>query len=378
MESVHVSAPGKLFIAGEYSILERGTGLVAAIDKRVHCRLTKTKEPAFYISVKDFGIEKTRAVVEKGKLVFAPGTPPEQLEKLKFLKEAGELFLQYSGRRGLSHGLEIETWGEMSQASLGSGKTEKLGFGSSSAATVAIIGALQAFNGKDLNSREERMRVFKLASIVHYFTQGKIGSSYDVAASVYGGVFEYSAPDQKHVSEQIARGAKIADLVGMNWPLLKVNPLRIPKELEFSVCWTGKSASTTELVRRVQEAKGKNPEQYDSVIAKIRQASEGVIFAWKKEDRELLLAKIEENEKALRELGDFAGVAIETAELSKMCQIARKHNAAAKLAGAGGGDSGICVCFNKDSRKAIEAEWKTEGLWPVDVSISLEGVRVEK
>ena len=61
-----------------------------------------------------------------------------------------------------------------------------------------------------------------------------------------------------------------------------------------------------------------------------------------------------------------------------MCQIARKHNAAAKLAGAGGGDSGICVCFNKDSRKAIEAEWKTEGLWPVDVSISLEGVRVEK
>ena len=71
------------------------------------------------------------------------------------------------------------------------GQPKKAGFGSSAAVVVAAIASVLDFHGYKAGKDE----IFKLATIAHYSAQGKIGSGFDVAASVYGGVFVYSRFD---------------------------------------------------------------------------------------------------------------------------------------------------------------------------------------
>jgi len=58
--SIHYSAPGKLFIAGEWSILEKGNvGLVTAVNRRVHAvvdRFNTLTGTSVCIRIRDFGI----------------------------------------------------------------------------------------------------------------------------------------------------------------------------------------------------------------------------------------------------------------------------------------------------------------------------------
>ena len=55
---LHYSAPGKLFISGEWAVLEVGNqGLVAAVNNRVHVFVEESDE--IIITAEDFGIVNT-------------------------------------------------------------------------------------------------------------------------------------------------------------------------------------------------------------------------------------------------------------------------------------------------------------------------------
>ena len=57
---VTISAPGKMFISGEWSILEPGSqGMAAAVNRRVYVEVGKRSGK--YVSVDDFGIKDERA-----------------------------------------------------------------------------------------------------------------------------------------------------------------------------------------------------------------------------------------------------------------------------------------------------------------------------
>ena len=52
----HVSAPGKLFLSGEWAVLEVGNpGIVAAVNKRVHAEVEEAD--SISVSIGDFGIK---------------------------------------------------------------------------------------------------------------------------------------------------------------------------------------------------------------------------------------------------------------------------------------------------------------------------------
>jgi len=62
------SAPGKLFISGEWAILEVGNhGLVAAVNNRVHVSLEGTVEDIL-ITAAEFGVREVHAKYAEGKL----------------------------------------------------------------------------------------------------------------------------------------------------------------------------------------------------------------------------------------------------------------------------------------------------------------------
>ena len=180
---MNVSAPGKLFLSGEWAVLEPGNpGIVAAVNKRVHAELQPAKQ-GIQVSIDDFGILNLPFTWQRG--MVAEGEVDE--EKIKFLKAAVETSLRFLEEHDISfRPFSIKTWGDQSQVTL-DGKTRKVGFGSSAASVVAVVAGVLKFHEYQA-TREE---IYKLAALVHYYAPGKVGSAFDVAASTFGGVFVY-------------------------------------------------------------------------------------------------------------------------------------------------------------------------------------------
>jgi len=375
---LHVSAPGKLFLAGEWAILEQGNaGLVGAVNKRVHAQIdelpSEGPQPIVSISIDDFAIKDRRAQFDGKHLIFSPELSEEEKPKFKFIKEAIETALQYVQPQASIKSFYIRTWGELSQITV-DGQTKKVGFGSSASAVVATIAGILELHGLHLEKHKEQ--IFKLAAAAHYFAQGKLGSCFDIAASTYGGVFSYVAPNLKAVGEQMA-SKTVRAVVDGHWPLLHIKPLEVPDDFCLAVGWTKQSASTTDMIKALNVWKETNIGPYNSCMERISEIIDRILQAWRAKDRDSILTLVKENRAALAELTQLSGVPIETEDLRKLAEIADQTGAAGKLSGAGGGDCGIAICFDSRVAENVKAAWQEAGLWPLDVELDREGVRVE-
>src|SRR3989344_859087 len=342
--SVKYSAPGKLFISGEWAILEVGNfGLVAAVNNRVRVSI----EPAGHTSVTagEFGIQDAKAHYESGKISF-PDIDDKQRDTLKLLGEALSVSLRYIEDNGTdAKHFHLSTSSKDTQFEV-NGEMKKVGFGSSAAVVVATVAAVLDFHGYAATKDE----IYKLSAIAHYYAQGKVGSAFDVAASAYGGLFVYSRFDPE-------------------WPSLVIEEMDVPNNFELLVGWTGESASTSAAIKQMNEFKARNSEEYFRLYNNIASVAGRAIEKFKSGNNDDFLECLKENEKALRELGEASGVNIETPELWKLSEIAADYGAAGKLSGAGGGDCGIAVCFDDVTANNIMATWQDEGLVPLDVTI---------
>ncbi len=363
------SAPGKLMIAGEWSVLEGNTCVVAAVNRRVFVEISKSDEIS--VSVKDFGIKDVKAEFEDDELEWENANAQEQ-EKLAFAKAAIEASLQYIGKY---KPFKINSWNEDTQIKLGKEK-KKIGFGSSAASVVATVGAILAFHGIDIKKNKEI--IYKLSTIAHYFAQGKVGSAFDVAASTYGNVIAYNRFDAAWLLRQFESKKSVNEIVCQQWPGFRVEALNIFKSMILLVGWTKESASTSAMIKQMDGFKQTKPERYSMIYDSIGKLAIELVDAWKKEDGKRMIELVKSNEELLARLGAESGVNIETPELKKLSEVADSLGAAGKLSGAGGGDCGIAICFGKRTAGKIKSEWKKSGLYPLDVSIDKDGLKHEK
>ncbi|MDI6721848.1 MAG: phosphomevalonate kinase, partial [Candidatus Aenigmarchaeota archaeon] len=161
------------------------------------------------------------------------------------------------------------------------------------------------------------------------------------------------------------------------WPSLLVENADIPDDFILLIGWTGDSFSTSNAVKRMNEKKKTDETTYRALIDNIAECSAKVIEAWKIGDRQKIMRHLNENELCLRNLGDWAGIPIETKELRLLHEIAMKHGAAGKLSGSGGGDCGITVCFDEKTAEKIRNDWEKAGLHPINAQVDHDGVREE-
>jgi len=258
---------------------------------------------------------------------------------------------------------KLRIWGEVA---------EKIGFGFSAASTVAIIAALLKFHKKSLKKEE----LFKLSALSHYLAQDKIGSGFDIAASVFGGISVYRRFDPVWLKSQIEKEKDIRKIIKKPWPGFYVERLNLPKNLQLLIGWTGKSALTPKMVKKIQEWKQKNQSEYKRLIFSIGKLVKELINAWKLENKEKILKLIKKNEDYLKELGKKSGVNLETKKLKKLSEIAEKLGGAGKLSGAGAGDCGIALTFDKKSANRIKKEWKKNDILPIKAKINFSGVKI--
>lgn len=369
---IKVSAPGKLFLSGEWAVLEVGNpGLVTAVNKRVFVEIEEADKIS--VSIDDFGIRDLGASFDGNELRWERELNDAEKEQTQFIKASIETALKYLGIR---KAFRIHSWGEESQIEV-DGVAKKVGFGSSAASVVATIAGILALNGQDIESKEAKDRIYKLSAITHYFAQGKIGSAFDVAASTYGGIFVYQRFDPKWLEEKLKAGQGVREIVDQEWPSFRAEPLEIPEGFRLIIGWTKESASTSAMVKQLNTWAEGNREEYKRLYDQIANLVKELIPAWKDKNKERILELIRKNEGFLKELGEKSGVNIETPDLKTLSEIANQNGAAGKLSGAGGGDCGIAVCFDPETGENVKSEWEKSGLYIVDAAIDYNGVRVE-
>lgn len=363
------SAPGKLFISGEWAILEVGNyGLVTAVNNRVRVSIHDTKE--ITVTAEEFDIHDAKAKYESGKISF-PDVDEKQKETLKLIGEAISISLRYLKEHKISpKPFHLVTNSKDTQFEV-NGQLKKVGFGSSAAVVVATIAAVLDFHGYKATKDE----IYKLSTIAHYYAQGKVGSAFDVAASTYGGLFVYSRFDPDWLTKKIDAGESISKIVKEKWPSLIIEELSAPDNFHLLVGWTGDSASTSAMIKQMNEFKTKSRDEYFRLYNRIAGIAKNAIETFKSGQYNDFYLYLIENEDALSKLGEASGVNIETSQLKKLSDIAADYGAAGKLSGAGGGDCGIAICFDEVTANNVVSAWQDEGLIPLDVTIDRDGVK---
>ncbi|MFH1978450.1 MAG: phosphomevalonate kinase [Candidatus Aenigmatarchaeota archaeon] len=366
-----IASPGKMFLSGEWAILELGnTGLVAAVDKKVFCEIKKEEDIS--VTVEDFGIKDIRATFDGANIEWQNAQKDEK-DILVFMKGAIETTLRYLGEFEKFH---IVSWGEMSQLEV-DGEKKKIGFGSSAASVVSTVSSILALHGHDITKRETKNVIYKLSTIAHYFAQGKVGSAFDVAASTFGGIFIYKRFDPNWLEEAIETGRTIKNIVKDKWPGLYIEELEIPEDFILDIGWTKKSASTSAMVKQMKGFKEKHGDEYKMLYDAISGTVKQLISHWKQGDKQGILDCIKKNEHYLRELSMKSDVPIETPDLRLLSEIANGCGAAGKLSGAGGGDCGISISFDKKISEEVKEKWKKADFYIIDATLDRKGVRLE-
>jgi len=372
LKTYKVSAPGKVFISGEWSVLRPGNScVVAAVDKKVNVIVKKSKDESIDLSIKDFNINNLKAKFVKNRLQFNQKLNKDERQYTLYLQNSIETVGKYLG--GVEP-FEMITEGESTNIKI-NGKVKKLGFGSSASSTVGVIAALMRYHGYQLDKDISREEIYKLAAIANYFAQNKVGSGFDIASSTYGGLIQYKRFDPDWLSSQLLLNKSVKEIVNQNWTGFNVASLSLPKNFNLLVGWTNKSASTSEMVRDLYKWRDNAQEEFDKQFDRIDSIVKELISALKSNNKEKVLVCLRENHKLLSELGKTSSVNIEIPELKQMAEIANKHGGAGKLAGAGGGDIGIAVSFDKDISSRIVEDWEKHGIKYVDTKISRNGVK---
>lgn len=344
-----VSAPGKLVIAGEWAVLEGHQAIVAAVNRRATSSIEPLAGNFISLTMDDFRVRDVRFSWREGALrVFRTHEGAETA----FARSAMETALSFLDAEGIAfRPFKIRA------ASGGFRGERKFGFGSSAAATVAIISSVLSFHGYGATKDD----VFRLAARAHYRAQGSAGSGIDIAASVYGGIIAYRRFDPGMLSSDIRTRWRVA-----------VRKLPLPR-LKLLVVWTGSEASTTQLMKAMDAFKEAHRTAYERVLAGIGSVVDELVDVWNDEDDDAVLRLLRKNGALLGELTKRSGVPVETAAFKRLASIADTEGAAGKLSGAGGGDCGIVLCRDAARMRSALAQEFTL----VDVLVDTDGVREE-
>lgn len=351
---IETRAPGKLYIAGEYAVVEPGhPAVLVAVDRYLTVRLTAAAAAdSGRVSSSRYGHGVVTWVRDvDGESILVDHNPFDYVTAaitiVERLRSERDLAPQY---------FDLFIDSELDDAS-----GHKFGLGSSGAVVVAIVEALDRFYRLELS----RMEIFRLALLATIRVAPK-ASGGDVAASTFGGWICYTAPDRDLLLARCAGSTVSETLSAPEWDTCRVRHLADLRDLRLLVGWTGSPASTERLVDRVQKGQHDLDVEYGRFLADSREAVETLVRIWGTDpDTELEL--IQRCRRLLQGLGHLRGIAIETEQLRTLCDLAESHGAAGKPSGAGGGDCGIVFLPSTVPDEDVLEAWRQHGILRLDL-----------
>ncbi len=353
---ITAKAPGKLYIAGEYAVVETGfPAIIVALNQFVTVTIEESHEYGSIVS-KQYQENSLYWQRQGDEMVFDNRDNP-----FHYILSAIRLTEQYARQAGKT----LRVYHLRVNSDLDSADGKKYGLGSSAAVTVATVKALCAFYELSLSNDQ----LYKLAAIAHLDVQGN-GSLGDIAASVFGGWVAYRSFDKQWLAD-IRPTVSLTELLEMPWPSLSIELLTPPAELSLLIGWTGSPASTSHLVDKIAIAKTERQADYQNFLAASKACLEAMVEGFRRNDLAQIQAELRNNRAILQDLAHFSHVAIETPILQKMGALAEAIGGAAKTSGAGGGDCGIVIIDRAIEIEALFEQWRANQIERLNLAVHL-------
>lgn len=350
-----VRVPGKLYIAGEYAVVEGAPAIIVAVDHFLKVKIRSSLDGGRLCSSLQPDLDFIWVRQSHGPVI----NQPHPYALVESAMQVAEAYLTAKHVK-LSSTYRLDITSDLDHGEKGI----KYGLGSSGAVTVGVIRAILAY----FELRPDPITIYKLAVLAQTKLNLK-GSFGDLAASSFGGWIAYCRPNRTWLLGEMAELSLLA-LVEADWPDLLIQPLTLPEELDLLAGWTQSAASTEDLVTQMTEQarqvdKAKHHQQF---LIRSRACLEDVIAAFEVGDCPAILAGIRHNRLLLREYSQAVGLVIETPALTRLIEVAEQVGAAAKTSGAGGGDCGICLVSKPEHAKAIRSAWLAVGILPLPLN----------
>lgn len=324
------SAPSKVFVSGEYAVLWGGEARLAAVGPRA------------FVAVRRREDREVHVVLEQGRLVGVT-TPlglrweSEPSAAFRFAADAIDVALRANGRESL--GFEL-----VFSSSAAATDGTKWGLGSSARASVLASEAARYA----LDASHDAL---KAALYSHWFTQGQRGSGGDVATCFSGGLVRYRRFEVESLHDA-TRADRFPQALRTAGPV-EVQRLAPPKFPMLYVA-SGQSASTPVLIASIEKR----------ITGPVRETfvrrSDGLGIEL---EAALVQGDFDSVRNACDDLTELLGGLgpLETAGLHQCRTLAVSLGAAAKLSGAGGGDSCLVFCPNEETRTELARVYAERG-----------------
>ena len=273
---IRASAPGSVMITGEHAVVYGHKAIVAAIEQRIFVTLTPRDDRQVQIQseIADPLISDLDDLASGGPYRFL-------------------LAAIHQHRSEMATGFDLSVTSEINPT---------LGLGSSAAVTVAGLGAILTYLGKDLTP------LHAMAHQIVLDIQGR-GSGADLAASLTGGMIAYQT------------GADTT-----------INPLPAPPALSLKYC--GYKTPTAEVLKQIAARMAGHEAEFEALYARMGAEAETAITAAETSDWAVFAASLTAYQQLMEELG----VCDQT--LATIIREAQANPAtlAAKISGSGLGD----------------------------------------
>ena len=175
----------------------------------------------------------------------------------------------------------------------------------------------------------------------------------DIACISYESLIFYKSFDRKKISELI-KNETLKSVLKTNWNY-EISELQFNKNnlnCNFLVGWTKEPAISSNLINIVKSSIDENfLKNVENIVQDLR-------IAMKNGDKPMIKKCINKNGKLLQNLNEN----VYSQKLLKLVNSAQKLDICAKSSGAGGGDCGIALSFNKNDTKTIIDRWEKFGI----------------
>ncbi len=347
-----------MILIGEYAVLEGAPALVCAVDRYARVTLTPSGNNAHQLHSPTLGIANLPfQVTSTGDVRFLRDLSPELQNQLKFFRETLQFIFEQSVSCKTLPPIHIQL--NTDDFFLPENKI-KLGLGSSAALIVALLTALLYYCAEGTPQASSPQKILPLAFTAHYRAQGKMGSGIDIAASVFGGILQYQLSGEN---------------VGLPG---NISQLTLPDDLHTIPIWSGKPASTRQLVEKVQTFKRANPEQHRRIFEEMGRLSGDAIQAITGRETGKFLELADRYYAVLERLGQLSGADIISEPHRRIARIVRKAGGVYKPSGAGGGDLGLAFTDSPQLAQKVSDMVLHSGFDIIKLAPSRSGVKIER
>ena len=312
---VHGVAYGKLYLAGEYAILEDyASALITSVPKKITVFVEESDKTTIFDT-----INKTSVGLFEENSNF---TLVQQF--IQFLTE----YINSDKTFALTIFNELHS------------DDKKYGLGSSGAVLVAISRAILSFENITYND----LTIFKLVALFN-IKHNLSGSMGDVAASINDGITFYQKFNAEFVNEMIRQDKSVKEIINTNWDGLLIEKIHPKADLSILARWTGEAVDTKEHVKLWKQHKDNYKDEFKVFVETSNHLVKTLKDNLVETDASNALNTINKLRENLLYLESFSKIPMET---NAMKNYIDSHSAG-KQSGSGSGD--IVLGFEKNNDK---------------------------